>query len=63
MASTAVTTRYPKRKRAEISYYDGSSDGVQVDGEYAALDESLEATTRKVCQNIMAVIIDRQDVI
>lgn len=49
MAATTVITRaYPKRKRAEISYYESSSDESEVDDEYGASDENLSATTRKV---------------
>ena len=49
MATTAVTTRaYPKRKRAEISYHESSSDEVEVDDEYGASDEKLTARSRKV---------------
>ncbi|KAF6225363.1 hypothetical protein HO173_012801 [Letharia columbiana] len=48
MATTAVTTRaYPKRKRAEISYHESSSDEVEVDDEYGASDGKLTARSRK----------------
>lgn len=48
MATSTVTTRsYPKRKRAEISYHESSSDEGEVDEEYGASDEEITSTTRK----------------
>ena len=48
MAIAAVTTRaYPKRKRAEISYHESSSDEDQVDDECSASDEEILAETAK----------------
>lgn len=58
MASTAATPRiYPKRKRADISYHESSSEESEVssseesevDDGYDTQDEKLTATTRKVC--------------
>ena len=51
MASTKVTVRtYPKRKRAEISYRESSSDesGVEDEYDYDTLDDKPTTTTRKV---------------
>lgn len=50
MATTAaVTTRgYPKRKRAEISYKEGSSDESEVDDEYGVSDKVLKTRAKKV---------------
>lgn len=56
MASTAETTRaYPKRKRADISYYESSSDESGADDGYRTSDEELPATTKKVRWSILAV--------
>ena len=49
MASAAVTTRgYPKRKRAEVSYCEISSDEGEVDNESASSDAELTTKARKV---------------
>ena len=59
MATPTVKVRYPKRKRAEISYHESSSDEGEADDEYGV---SEETTTRKVCWSIPAVF-GSQDVI
>ena len=59
MANTTVTGRYPKRKKAEISYHESSSDEGEVDDEYGV---SEATTTRKVRWSIPAVF-GSQDVI
>lgn len=60
MASMAVTPRiYPKRKRANISYHESSSEESEVDDEYNTQDEKATATTRKVRQSILAAFADR----
>lgn len=56
MASTAATPRiYPKRKRADISYHESGSEETEVDDRYDTRDAKRTATTRKVCQSILAV--------
>ena len=53
MAPSTLTTRtYPKRKRAEISYHETSSDEDEVDEEYAASNQHLSTATAKVRQSI-----------
>ena len=60
MASTAVTTRaYPKRKRAEISYHESSSDESEVDDGYRTSDEKLPTMTKKVRWSILVVFANQ----
>lgn len=56
MATIAVATRaHPKRKRAEISYHESSSDEGEGDDEYGVPGGKSAAKRRKVCKDIMAV--------
>lgn len=56
MAPSTLTTRtYPKRKRAEISYHETSSDEDEVDEEYGASDQNKSTPTAKVRQSITAI--------
>ena len=52
MAKTNVTARtYPKRKRAEISYRESSSDESGVDDEYDTMDDEITTTPNKVSED------------
>ena len=52
MAPTTLTTRtYPKRKRADISYHEASSDEDEADEEYTASNQNQP--TAKVRQSII----------
>ena len=49
MAGTTMTTHtYPKRKRADISYHESSSDESEGDNEYQTSNEKFSMTARKV---------------
>lgn len=55
MASTAAIPRiYPKRKRANISYHESSSEESEVDDGYDTQADKRKVTTRKVYQSILA---------
>ena len=56
MAPSTLTTRtYPKRKRAEISYHETSSDEDEAGEEYAASNQNQSTATAKVRQSILAI--------
>lgn len=62
MARTAATTvprAYPKRKRAEISYHESSSDESEVDDENDTSDEELTAAKRKKLKTSRITISDK----
>ena len=55
MATTALTARArPKRKRAEISYYE-SSDEDEKTIKYPDSDEELSTRAKKVCNGVSAI--------
>ena len=53
--STLISRTYPKRKRAEISYHESSSDEDEAGEEYTVSNQSLSTGTAKVCESIVAV--------
>ena len=56
MASTTLTPRaHPKRKRAEISYYE-SSDEDETTVKYPDSEEELSTRAKKVCNDLSANI-------
>ena len=62
MGSTTVIARsYPKRKRAEVTYREISSDEGEVDNESDSSDEQVTASARKVCQSFLAVSASSSD--
>ena len=55
MATTALTARaHPKRKRAEISYYESSEEDDKT-VKYPNSDEDLSTRAKKVCNGISTV--------